>query len=244
MIVARKGGWICAVTVLSLAGATSAAQGMTRELTQSALAAAPLDTTLDPIVEREIARASGRGLPIEPLRAKVREGRMKRAPDARIRLAVMALVSRLDTARAALGPSASTGELVAGADALSAGADASAVRAVVAASVARGASVPLGALAQLVASGVPTPRAVSMILDLLRRRATSTQVIAFGNAVERDAASGLPASEAAQFRWSEFGGTTSSGTSVRGDAAPAAPTAVSSGGARSTPPPRTPRRRP
>lgn len=244
MIVTRTACFICALVVLSLTGAASAAPGMTHRGTQSSLAAPQSDTTLDPIVEREIARASVRGLPTEPLRAKVREGRMKRASDARIQLAVMALASRLDTARAALGPSASAGELIAGADALSAGADASAVRAVVAASIARGASVPLGALAQLVASGVPTSRAVSMILDLLRRRATSPQVIAFGNAVERDAASGLPASEAAQFRWSEFGGVSSSGTSVRGDAAPAGPTNVSSGGARTSPPPRTPRRRP
>ena len=240
---ARVGRSVCSLVVLSLASPTSGAQGVAQWVTASGLATSQADTTIDPIVEREIERASGRGLPMEPLRAKVREGRLKRASDARIRLAVLALVSRLDTARAALGPSASTGALIAGADALSAGADAAAVRAVVAASTVRGASVPLGALAQLVASGVPSPRAVSMILDLIRRRATSLQVIAFGNAVERDAARGLPASEAARFRWREFGGSSASSAAAGNDAAPATTGNLNSGGA-PTSPPRTPRRRP
>ena len=244
MSVARIGRSLCCVGVLSLATLTSEAQGMRQGVTQTRLAITLADTTTDPVVEREIARASDRGLPVEPLRAKVREGRMKRASEARIRLAVLALVSRLDTARAALGPSASLGELLAGADALSAGADAAAVRAVVAASMSRGASIPLGALAQLVANGVPSPRALSMILDLLRRRATPTQVIAFGNAVERDAASGLPASEAAQFRWSEFGGASASGSSAGNDAVPVTSGNVNSGVAATPSPPRTPRRRP
>ncbi|MCY7378645.1 MAG: hypothetical protein LH467_04810 [Gemmatimonadaceae bacterium] len=244
MIVERVGRSLCGLAVLFLANQSSHAQAVTQGVMQPRLVAAQIDTNIDLIVEREIARASGRGLPTEPLRAKVREGRLKRAPDARIRVAVLALVSRLDTARAALGPSASAGELIAGADALSAGADAAAVRAVVAASTARGASVPLGALAQLVASGVPSTRAVSMILDLIRRRATATQVIAFGNAVERDAAGGLPASEAAQFRWGEFGSSSATGTSRGNDAAAAGPLVTNLGGAATPPPNRPPRRRP
>ena len=106
---ARVGRSVCSLVVLSLASPTSGAQGVAQWVTASGLATSQADTTIDPIVEREIERASGRGLPMEPLRAKVREGRLKRASDARIRLAVLALVSRLDTARAALGPSASTG---------------------------------------------------------------------------------------------------------------------------------------
>ena len=244
MSVERVGRSVCGVALLLLVSHSVDAQVVAPEAIQPRLVAPQVDTTIDPLIEREIARASGRGLPTEPLRAKVREGRLKRAPDARIRVAVLALVSRLDTARAALGPLASSGELIAGADALSAGADPAAVRAVVAASTARGASIPLGALAQLVASGVPSPRAVSMILDLIRRRATATQVIAFGNAVERDAAGGLPASEAAQFRWREFGSSSASGTSAGADAAPAAPIATNSSGATTRPPGRPPRRRP
>src|SRR5437764_40554 len=97
-----------------------------------AYAAAPAlagDTILvDASLAQLIESASARGLPAAPLVAKVREGRLKRATSARIRTALAALVSRLDSARAALGPTASADELVAGADAIAAGADGSAVR--------------------------------------------------------------------------------------------------------------------
>lgn len=163
-------------------------------------AATPGDTTMDPSLVRLIEAANTRGLPAGPLLAKVREGRLKRAATPRIRNALAALVTRLDSARAALGPSASADELVAGADALAAGADATAVRAVRAASLGQPASAPLGALAQLVASGIPAPRAVSMVVELLRKRASPAQVLAFGNLVESDVVSGLPAEESATLR--------------------------------------------
>ena len=202
------------------------------------------DTTLDPLVVREIEYARARGVPAEPLLAKVREGRLKRATTPRIRNAVAALAARLDSARAALGSGASADELVAGADALSAGADGTAVRAVRAASLGRPMSAPLGALAQLVASGVPLTRAVAMIVDLMRRNATPYQVVAFGNAVESDAAGGLPAEEAAQFRWREFGTTAGQGNALGADAAATPPGSIGAGTGSSSPSTKTPRRRP
>jgi hypothetical protein len=201
------------------------------------------DTILDPSLAREIELARARGVPSEPLLAKVREGRLKRAPTSRIRTAVTALAARLDSARAALGPAAGADELVAGADALAAGADATAVRAVRAASFGRPVSAPLGALAQLVASGVPQARAVALIVDLMRRNATPTQVVAFGNSVESDAAGGLPAEEAARFRWREFGTSAEQRNTLGADAAPSTPGSVQAGAgssSRST----KPRRRP
>jgi hypothetical protein len=174
----------------------------------SAYAAGVGDTTLDVSLARVIDGARARGIPPAPLLAKVREGRLKRANTARIRGALTNLVARLDSARAALGPGASTDELVAGADAFAAGADATAVRAVRAASAGRPVSAPLGALAQLVASGVPSPRAVAMVVDLLRRNASPAQVLAFGNSVESDVVSGLPAEEAAVLRLHSFGANT------------------------------------
>ena len=108
---------------------------------------------------------------------------------------------------------------MAGADALSAGAGASALRAVRAAMPSRAVAAPLGALAQLVASGVPSPRAVSMIVELLRRNATPAQVLAFGNSVEADAAGGVPAEESAVFRLHGIGSTGQATTAA--DAAPA-----------------------
>jgi hypothetical protein len=220
-------------------------------LPAAALAQAPVyaasattspDSILDAVLVREIERARLRGIPAAPLLAKVREGRLKRAPGARIRLAVSALATRLDTARAALGADATGDELVAGADALSAGASAAALRAVRAAAPNRSIAAPLGALAQLVASGVPAPRATSMIVELLHRNATPAQVLAFGNSVESDAAGGVPAEESAVFRLHGIG------SSGQRDAL-SAPTAATdpralSGTSLRPPPNTTPKRRP
>lgn len=153
----------------------------------------------DPSIRREIESARARGIPVEPLLSKVREGRLKRAPAPRIRLAVAALADRLDSARAIIGADATIGELTACADALAAGAGTAELRMVTSAS-SRPVSAPLGALAQLVASGVPAKRAAEMIVELLRRKVGGSIVLAFGNLVESDAASGVPAEEAAAFR--------------------------------------------
>lgn len=170
---------------------------------QVAYAAAPmteLDSTTRAALADEMGRARARGIPVEPLMAKVREGVVKRAAPSRIRGAVAALAVRLDSARGALGAASRTAEVVAGADALAVGADASALKAVSAAAGARDRAAPLGALAQLVASGVPVRRATEFIVDLLKRNADAKQVLAFGNAVEADVGAGVPAEESAVFR--------------------------------------------
>lgn len=225
-------------TLIALLVITGASHG---GVAQTSAQAAVGDTTLDASLVRVIDGASARGLPPAPLLAKVREGRLKRATTARIRGALASLVTRLDSARAALGPTASTDELVAGADAFAAGADATAVRAVRAASGGRPVSAPLGALAQLVASGVPSARAVAMVVELLRRDLSPAQVIAFGNSVESDVVSGLPAEEAAALRLHSFGANV-------GDALGSAdlPTASRPGNLTGTAntTPKTPKRRP
>jgi hypothetical protein len=58
----------------------------------------------------------------------------------------------------------------------------------------------LGALAQLVASGVPESRAVTMLVELIHRSTTPAQLLAFGSAVEYDVSTGLPPDESALFR--------------------------------------------
>lgn len=154
---------------------------------------------LDPSIRHEIEIARARGVPMEPLLSKVREGRLKRASAPRIRLAVAALAVRLDSARAIIGADATLEELTACADAIAAGAGTTELR-VVTSAASRPLSAPLGALAQLVASGVPARRAAEMIVELLRRKVGGSVVLAFGNLVESDAASGVPAEEAAAFR--------------------------------------------
>jgi hypothetical protein len=183
------------VLALLLPGARSA-HGQS-SVADDASAMAPHDT--DSTIRREIERARARGVPLQPLLSKVREGRLKRASTPRIRTAVAALADRLDSARAIIGADATLEELTACADALAAGATPADVRVVTAAAT-RPLSAPIGALAQLVASGVRPTRAAEMIVELLRRKVGGPVVLAFGNQVEIDAASGMPAEEAAAFR--------------------------------------------
>jgi hypothetical protein len=233
----RRGMLLVGVLVLAWLGAARPAVAQTPVYAVSAA-----DTALDPALVREIELARMRGVPAAPLLAKVREGRLKRAPGSRIRVAVAALATRLDSARAALGGRATPEEIVAGADALAAGASPAALRAVRGAAAARPVAAPLGALAQLVASGVPAERALAMIVELLNRHATPAQVLAFGNSVESDAAGGVPADESAVFR---LQGIAPPGqTGVAATNATEAP--VSTLGAKQSPPPvtRAPKRRP
>ena len=158
-----------------------------------------LDSTTQAVLRMEIARARDRGLPVEPLVAKVREGRLKRAPASRIRAAVERLSERLSAAREALGPRSSPEELTAGADAIAAGAQGTSLRAVRAATT-QSVTSAIGALAQLLASGVPEAKAVDMVVGLLRRNASPALLVALGNQVEADVATGLSPSASATFR--------------------------------------------
>src|SRR3982750_1202987 len=160
----------------------------------------PLDSATQAALRSEMSRAQSRGLPVEPLEAKVREGQIKRAAPARIQSAVVALATRLDSARAALGTASNAAELVAGADALAAGADAGALRTLRTTGGARDLAAPLGALAQLVASGVAPRRATQMIVELLKHGVAPREVLAFGVAVESDVGAGVPPEESALFR--------------------------------------------
>ncbi len=191
-----------------------------------------LDSTSAAAVIREIARAKERGLPEEPLLAKVREGRLKRAAGPRIRTAVVKLAERLDSARAALGVQSSVEELVAGADAIAAGAGESSLRTLRSATT-KPIAAPIGTLAQLVASGVTPQRATEMIVTLIRRNASPAVVLALGNLVEADVASGLRAEESAIFRLRGIEG--SLGFSTTNDAATAAPLNTNGLGPVSTP---------
>jgi hypothetical protein len=188
------------VVALALGSATGVVRDARAQQVAYAAGAAPLDSATQAALRQEMTRAQARGLPLEPLEAKVREGQIKRAAPARIRSAVAALATRLDSARAALGPGSNAAELVAGADALAAGADAGALRVLRTTGGARDLAAPLGALAQLVASGVAPSRATQMIVELLKRGVAPREVLAFGVAVESDVGAGVPAEESAVFR--------------------------------------------
>ncbi|MEO8560684.1 MAG: hypothetical protein ABI601_01325 [bacterium] len=228
-------------TLLFLAAiGTPAYRASSQQVAFATSGATELDSATQAALTRDVTQARSRGLPVEPLLAKVREGQIKRARPERIRSAVAALMIRLDSARTALGSASNATELVAGADALGAGADASALRAVRTASGARDVAAPLGALAQLVATGVPTRRAAQMIVDLIRRDVSPSQVLAFGVAVETDVGAGVPPTESALFRMRQIEASLSLGDKVT-TAAPGAGGALQNGPGVSG---GTPRRRP
>ena len=95
--------------VLMIALATGARPLRAQQVAYAANVPGELDSATAAAVSREIARARERGIPVEPLVAKVREGRLKRAAGPRIRTAVVKLAERLDSARAALGPQSTDG---------------------------------------------------------------------------------------------------------------------------------------
>jgi hypothetical protein len=155
-----------------------------------------LDRQTQLALEPVLDRARDRGLPIDALTTKAAEGALRGVPSSRIVAAVRALEERLTTAKLALGPSTLDGDIVAGADALSVGASADILRAVRKRRPDASVAVPLGVLAQLVLQGVSTDRAASIVLQLLDHGATSEQLVALRNAVNRDILAGMPASRA------------------------------------------------
>ena len=162
---------------------------------------ARLGTRLDARTRAEVVKvidSVGRlSLPAEPLVDKALEGASKRADGARIVAAVRRLAGELGAARAALGPRASEGELVAGASALHGGVRPDAIRRLRDERPEQSLTVPLAVLSELIARGVSPDTAASTVLALTEVRATDDQLVAFRRDVERDIGSGAPPSAAA-----------------------------------------------
>ena len=194
MNIVRVSRLLALATLLVVARRTEAQQ-----IAYAADLGAEMDSVSRASITREITLARDRGLPVEALVAKVREGRLKRANGLRIHVAVVALARRLDSARAGLGPNSTPEELAAGADAIAAGGDVSSLRTLRAATT-RSVAAPVGTFAQLLASGVERARALTMVVNLLHRNATPAQLLALGNLVESDVVAGIRPDEAAAFR--------------------------------------------
>ena len=149
---------------------------------------ARLDTAARSLVAVAIDSARAAGLPTEPLVQRALEGATKDAPGTLIVSAVQRLAADLGRARAALGASATSPELEAGAAALRAGAG-PAVLAQLRRSRRQTITVPLAVLTDLVASGVPVDSAAAAVLALAAS-ARDADLIDFRRAVERDIALG------------------------------------------------------
>lgn len=133
-----------------------------------------------------VAAVRQNGLPLEPILAKVQYAVMVRAPAPRIVAAAHAVAARLEDARSALAPQPSPTDIVAGENALGSGVSRKSLEEIRKVSPNKPVAVPLGVLAQLVASSIPEKRATKLVTDLIKRGATVDQLASLGNDVNDD----------------------------------------------------------
>ena len=166
------------VALVSLAGvpaSTASAQG-TVELPMK-------DVKARKAVERTIAQAAAKGLPVQPLLAKAMEGVTKHATGELIQAAVASLAQRLEQAQTLLAPSPSAAEVISGADALGVGVPGEMLTRIRATwPKERSVAMPLDVLTELTARNVPVEHAVEQITSLMARGATPAQIAGLGNA--------------------------------------------------------------
>jgi hypothetical protein len=150
----------------------------------------PLRASIDRLADS--ARALG--VPSEPLYLKAAEGQLKGADDERVLAVARRLLGELAAARRALGPGSSTGELVAGANAIHARVDPERLRELREMSVAghpRASLVmPLVVIADLVSRRVSPDVAVASVRSLVTQGAPDQEFASLRTAVEQDIAGG------------------------------------------------------
>jgi hypothetical protein len=141
------------------------------------------------------ADAAGDGVPEDPLFDKALEGVAKRVPPDRIMPAVTAYAGRLRSARSVFGAGATTGLLVAGADALQRGVPIEGLRQLADAP----ARSPMGlvVVADLIEAGVPHDHAQRLVRDALDRGTGDESLLTIPEAVRRLVRSGRSPAEAA-----------------------------------------------
>jgi hypothetical protein len=155
----------------------------------------------DPQLAQVIEAARAKGLPTDPIVAKVRQGVIMHAAPARIVAAAQAVAARMEQARDALAPHPTASDIAAGEDALAIkGVTTDALAAIRAANPREPVAVPVGVLVQLVASGIATPKATQIVTALVSRKATNAQLVALGNTVNGDVARGSNAEASLDFR--------------------------------------------
>jgi hypothetical protein len=149
-----------------------------------------LDPSTRYTVEVILDSARLAGLPTGPIESKALEGITKRADGRLIRLAVRGMLQKLRDARTALGPSATTDELKAGAGALSVGITAAELAQLARTRHDKSLTYPLVVLADLVTRGVPRDTAAQTIFQLWQRGAADEDFLGLFRGVERDIVSG------------------------------------------------------
>jgi hypothetical protein len=176
-------------------------------------------------------------LPTEPLVAKASLAARFHAEPARMIAAVRAVATHLQDARDALGDAAPTSDILAGANALgTTGVTKQMLRQVRAAHPNGSIAVPLGVMAQLVATGVAPNEAVDIVGRLVRAKASNAQLVSLGNDVSQDVNAGAGPASALQIRLETLKPLLAYGAS----GAAAMPTSAFIDGASAAGPPKSP----
>lgn len=177
----------------------------------SALFSAPLAAQIDGTeslsnprirtsIQQVIRNTNAKGVPVDPLIRKVREGISKQSDPALIETAVQVLAKRLESSQAALAPSLSVDEISAGADALQVGVPVSTLRDLRKIWKTKPLTVPLGILYELVSRQVPVTQATKRVKELMNRGASDTQLATLNANVVSDVAAGLAPEAALELR--------------------------------------------
>jgi hypothetical protein len=205
---------IVGVALLAIAFSEAEAQEQARDVSPMARLEQALDADTYRAVVTVIEGARARSLPTDPLLDRALEGALKRAPGPRIRAAVSALAQRLEVARLALAPSPTPADIAAGAGALGVGVPQETLRAIRSIQPDRPVAVPLGVLTELVTRRVPVDRAATLVVRLIRQGATSMQLVALGEDVQRDIAAGVSPGAAFDVRTRGVASTLPGGTTA------------------------------
>jgi hypothetical protein len=174
--------------------AVFAALGGRAALAQDSLALTNIDREDATRLTHIVDSARARGLPTSPIIAKISQGVLLHSAPERIVVAAQNVALRLEDARSALAPKPTWADITAGENALGVdGVTKAALQAVRATSPNRPVAVPIGLLAQLVASKIPVERATQIVTQLIRRGASDVQLVTLGNNVSSDVGNGARA---------------------------------------------------
>jgi hypothetical protein len=185
-----------AVVVLSMILGSAAVAGA-----QNAFDFVDADRQTIAQMTRIVESVKAANLPTEPVVAKARLAVYRHAPPALMIAALQAVATRLEQSRDALGASSATADIMAGADALSMkGVTKEMLQRIRDARPSRSVAVPLGLLAQLVASGVAPKEAADIVNRLVRGKASNAQMVSLGNEVSQDVLAGAGPGSALQIR--------------------------------------------
>ena len=153
-------------------------------------------------VSQIIESAAAAGLPASHIDAKAQFAVLVRAPGPKVVETARAVAARLEVARNSIDPHKLANDIVNAEEALSYNVPTDILRRISAASPKAPIAVPLSVLTQLVATRVPVDRAGQIVLEMVRRGATPTQLQALGNDVDADVRLlGVAALNAANLRY-------------------------------------------